>query len=343
VTPGGGTRLATVVISADRARRGLTVVVPLTGKPADVTLGTPSLDTTGRCTSTAREIRCTGVSIAATDDASLTVPVTVATGATGGVWTVRGVTVTDGAHTRVVGAGRLVTVGPKTYRLSATVTGSAADAVPPGGTAAITSTITNSGPVDAVNAPITVHAPTGATFGTPLPAGCTASTARLLTCTATVAAGDTHPRWSIPITAAAGADPSQALTGGCLDLIGDGTCDGASDIALPDIPPRSTLAAVVSDIAVAHRIAPSGTTTTTPETATATIGITASAGASTELEPDDLYMYPYVPNDNSDILPRTGANVLGLVALGVLLVVAGMTVRVAARKTRPLRGCPTTR
>ncbi|MFG1604714.1 hypothetical protein [Actinoplanes sp. NPDC049265] len=233
---------AGVVITTDPAQTGLTVRIPLSGKPPAMTVTTPA-----GCTADTTAITCTGVSIAPGQSHTVTLPVAVAASAPPNlVWTATGITVTDadGVPARI--NGRLVTTGPATYHLTATVAGPPDRTVLPGGTATMTATVGNTGPADATNAPVSVRAPVGTTFGTPVPAGCTAGPANVLTCAVTLPANGTRLTWALPVVVPDSADPAVALTGGCLDLDGDNACGGPADVALPDILLRSPLGDVVT-------------------------------------------------------------------------------------------------
>ncbi|AGZ42174.1 hypothetical protein AFR_19510 [Actinoplanes friuliensis DSM 7358] len=284
----GENDIGRVVVTTDRAQTGLTVVVPLAGKPADVFLGSPSISPAGTCTADATEIRCTGVDIAAGNAATITVPLSVTPSAPANLtWNATSITVTNAGGDTASGNGLLLQTGAAAYRLTATSTGPAAGTVLPGGTADLTLTLDNSGPSDALNAPVTVRAPVGTTFGPldgPAAQACTpnpASTA--LTCTVTLAVTDRSLVWTLPVILPGNADPQVALTGGCADLDGDNACGGTDDAVLPDITARAPLGTVLTLSADDPPVTPgsTGTATLTIAASQARTGLTISIDTGT--------------------------------------------------------------
>ena len=258
VAPGtSGT--AGVVVTTDPAQTGLTVTIPTGDKPAAMTVTTPA-----GCTADATAIRCAGVDLGAGQSTTISLPVSVAASAPPNlVWTANGISVTKPGERPAAVNGRLVTTGPATYHLTATVTGPPARTVLPGGTATMTATIGNTGPADATGVPVSVRAPVGATFGAPVPAGCTAGPANVLTCSVTLPANGSPLVWDLPVVAPDSADPAVGITGGCLDLDGDNACGGPDDVVLPDLLLRFPLGDVVTVTATDPAVTPGRTAVAT--------------------------------------------------------------------------------
>ncbi|AGL17970.1 Putative membrane protein [Actinoplanes sp. N902-109] len=272
ITPGRFGR-ARVVVASDRDQAGLTIVVPVGDKPADVFIGTPTVAPSGTCTGDDAAIRCTGVDIAAGAAATVTIPLAVTAAAPAGqTWTATGITVSNPGGDSATGSGVLLRTGTPSFRLTGTSTGPDAGTVLPGGTAELAVTLDNTGPSDAVNAPVRVTAPAGTTFGEltgSAAQNCTAGSATTLSCRVTLAATDQPLTWTLPVLIPVTADPAVAITGGCADLDGDGACGGTDDLVLPDISLRAPLGSVVTVSAGNPAVTP-GTT------GTATVSVAAS-------------------------------------------------------------------
>jgi hypothetical protein len=258
------------------------------------------------------------------------------------------------------------------YLLSGVIIGPADHTVLPGGTATMAVALRNDGPAAATDAPVTLEAPYGTVFGAlsgDIGQACVTSSRTRLSCRVSLNP-DATTVWNLPVTVAGDADPATALTGGCLDLDGDGACDPArgTDVALPDVRLRvprvpaptpsadhpaikpATRAATTVAPTVARRATTARIFTADPPTVVAASGSPAcpavsdcdsvSVAAATTAPPTPS---PSPPNDNSnfggyggDNLPRTGQNVLALLALSAVLIVGGLVMRFAAR-SRPRR------
>ncbi|MFI5930795.1 beta strand repeat-containing protein [Actinoplanes sp. NPDC051494] len=267
VTP-GRTGVARVVVATDPAQTGLTIVVPLTDKPGYAFVGTPSVAPNGTCVSDATQVRCTGVSIAAGNAATVRIPLSVTAAApASATWTAAGITVTDQDNATATSTGVLLNTGTASYRLTGTTTGPEAGTVLPGETAEVTLTLDNTGPSDAADAPVTVNAPPGTTFGPlsgPAADSCTASPAgTALACRVSLAATDDPLTWTLPIRIPADRSTATAVTGGCADLDGDNACGGTYDVVLPDITLRATLDSLLTVSADNPAITPGDTGTAT--------------------------------------------------------------------------------
>lgn len=252
----------------------LTVTVPVGNLPGGWSITGPALDAghSGSCTGpTGGVVTCT-VPFAAAGTATVSLPVTLTAGAAASeVWTVTGIQVKNSANEVVSGGGVGGVAGTLPYVLGATVAPPNADTVLPGGTATVTATVTNTGGGAATAIPVTVIAPTGTTFaGTGLPAGCTPQSATTLSCLITLAGG-AHTDLALPVVVP-NPPPATTVTGGCVDLDGNGRCDpadpsltGAAGLVL-----RTPLTGVLT--------ATSTPTTVTPgRTGTATVTLSATA------------------------------------------------------------------
>ena len=226
-------------------------------------------------------------------------------------------------------AGPLSSADAPGQRLAATVTGPADDAVRPGETATMDVTITGRGRSAVVHEPVTLHAPFGAVFGDLAGAidnACQNPSPTRLSCLVTMGRAGSLS-WQLPVEMPPGADPADALTGGCVDLDGDGGCGGATgvDVALPDIRPRAPaperrpLAA--RDLVAAMPTPAQGA---------------AAPDDSSDIGGDDADNLPQtarndLPATALDLLPQTGRSAVGLVLLSTMLVAGGIAARVGAR------------
>jgi hypothetical protein len=249
----GATGNATVTVSADRLPlAGLTVTIPTAGRPAGLTIGTP----TGATCTGASPIVCTGVAMAAGASSTITLPLTVAANATPGLTWEPTLSVGDGTDT-ITGARRLATIGAADVRLAPSV--SVPPPIEPGKTGSIGVTFLNSGVSDATSATYQVLAPAGTSFDTP-PAGCSVvlGTNRL-SCTVTVSAGGTTGPVMLPLIMDPGAVPGQSVTGGCVDVDNDGVCSGsAPDVAIGAITVATPFDRQVSIRTVPITVTPPG-------------------------------------------------------------------------------------
>ncbi|WP_306207140.1 hypothetical protein [Actinoplanes sp. RD1] len=230
VTPGtSGT--ATVVVTATRDDlTDLTVVVPLAALPPGLTVTGVTANAT--CAITASDVRCTGLDVTAGESEPVTLRVLAAAAAAPGlVWRAAGITV-QGALGQVTTAGELARTTAAVADLDTVAT--MPDPVEPGATGTLSLAVTNRGPSDATGAELSVVAPAGTTFGTPLPDGCIPFSTTWVTCRADLAAGGSL-RLGLPLRVDAAAAPGTTLTGGCLDLDGDGRCTTPPDEALPGL------------------------------------------------------------------------------------------------------------
>ncbi len=143
-----------------------------------------------------------------------------------------------------------------------------------------------------------------------------------------------EPALGAPVT---GAAPAVAVTRGCPDLGGAGVCaDGtASDGPGPDRPLPDVLlrapATSVEGAAEAGRVTAARTGPAPPPTTTPPPNDNSDIGGSAA---DNL---PQGGRDAPGDLPRTGGNVLAMIAVAVLLAVSGATLRVLAGDRRPGR------
>ncbi|WP_305790136.1 hypothetical protein [Symbioplanes lichenis] len=238
VTP-GSSGPAAVTLTADRPLTALTARIPLTDLPAGFTV-----EPGAGCARTGDEIVCAGLAAVAGDQRLLGLTVGVPAGAAEGTTWAPAITLTDlGGSTSQVTAVLAVAAAPRTG-ITYTITPPPDPAVP-GTTATMTVTVANAGPSDATGVTTGLIAPTGTTFGSPLPAACAPAAADRLTCRFDLAAGAPPLVWALPVVIPLGADPDTDLGGGCVDRDGDGVC-GPGDVTLPGIPLTPALALSVA-------------------------------------------------------------------------------------------------
>nr|GID82286.1 hypothetical protein Ade03nite_12100 [Actinoplanes derwentensis] len=234
VVQSGGSGTAAVRLTATGDFTGLTLTVPLAGRPDGVTVDSATLDG-ATCEVGADAITCTGIDLTAGQERVLELGLTASTAA---VWQATGITLaapesTDDVLT-VTGQLLSGTAG------SPNVTVSAGDWTPAtparGQTTTLPITLTNEGTAAADPYRMTAVLPSGLTHGT-LPSGCTAGgTARIVTCETRIGAGEAVTV-SLPAVVGAGVTEGGVLTGGCLDQVldPDQSCGGGNDLVLPDL------------------------------------------------------------------------------------------------------------
>ncbi|MET0423991.1 MAG: hypothetical protein ABW046_08960, partial [Actinoplanes sp.] len=239
----GTSGTATVTMSATASHSGLTLTVPLAGLPTAFTVTAATLDGAS-CTVGASVITCTGVGLTAGSTKKLNLAVTVADGARSGTsWRATGVTLADpsDAADKLVSAGLLVNTTAAAYTVSVTVGAPSVTNPNQGGTTTLPLTVRNAGPDAANPYPMTVLLPAGTTHGV-LPQGCAqGSSARIVVCQVTLAAGQSVGI-ALPVVVDGDATPDSTLSGGCVDQAlsagkptFDYACDSDADVALPDL------------------------------------------------------------------------------------------------------------
>ncbi|MFG1606233.1 hypothetical protein [Actinoplanes sp. NPDC049265] len=235
----GTTGNATVRLQAGHTISGLSVTIPLLGKPAQMaTVAMPQVSTGASCQyNVGVAFVCTGVTVPA-GGAAITLPVTVSAGApTNLTWYSRALTAVNQDGDVAVGAGLLVRTGAPQYTLTATATGPADYTVAPGDTGNYQIQITNQGPSNATNGLVTIQAPYntrwGDLTGLPIDSACDKNSDVLLVCNVTLAVGASFS-WQLPVYVYPGASGQARISGGCVDLDGDSQCGGAADYVLPD-------------------------------------------------------------------------------------------------------------
>ncbi|MCY1139574.1 hypothetical protein OWR29_16365 [Actinoplanes sp. Pm04-4] len=270
VTP-GTTGNASVRVTAENGDlTGFSIEVPLT-LGAGLTIGsvTPAGPT---CTVTGSTVNCSLGNLAKGASRDITIPVVAAANLAAGVTaTAANIKIQDSTGPVTLTGTRPVAV-TGAPQVTLTPTFGTVSAVEPGATGTIPVTLKNEGTSDATNARFSVVAPAGVTFGTPLPAGCTAdATSTRLSCTATIAAGATAPAFSVPVTVDPTADPSGTITGGCFDRNDNGVCTSPPDVTLPAIPLTTRFDQEVTVRVNRAQLAPG-----TADTATAQVVITST-------------------------------------------------------------------
>ncbi|WP_306212160.1 beta strand repeat-containing protein [Actinoplanes sp. RD1] len=271
VTP-GSSGTATLTYTSTASYDDLTLTIPLSGKPAGMTV-----TGAGTCVVGATAITCTGLALAAGTPLTVSLDVTLAGSATGR-WDQTGITLAgDATAGTLVSSGTLITAGAPVAPIEYDTTVAAAG-VTPGGEATLTVTADNTGPSDAVDATTSIIAPAGTTFGTltgQAAADCTPAGDRRLDCTFDLTAAATPLVWEIPLLVSRDADPTTTLGGGCVDTNRDGTC-GTGEEDLPGIPLTRTLDQAITVTADNPAIIPgrTGTATVTVRAADARSGLT---------------------------------------------------------------------
>ncbi|GAA1619690.1 hypothetical protein GCM10009828_054890 [Actinoplanes couchii] len=238
--PGGSAGTATVKVTNAGSLAASPTTITIPAAPAGITVSAPVTTTGGgTCATGLTGVTCTGVTVPAGQSVNVAVPVTLAPAVTT-PWvatSVAPITATAGGSTGTT-TGSIVTPAPK-FNLGVTATGPLAGTVSPGQTTTITTKIENSGPSDATPATFTVVAPTGTTLGTATGATCTSSLTRTeLACSANLPAAAPALTVAVPVTVNPLADPTRALTGGCVSLDGDAVCQTGEPV-LPPITLRT--------------------------------------------------------------------------------------------------------
>ncbi|WP_045745776.1 beta strand repeat-containing protein [Actinoplanes rectilineatus] len=272
----GDTGTAGLLIDALQGQsQPLSITVPVGNLPPTMQIGTPTVDQGGTCVTGTGTITCSGIDLSAPGVATVSIPVTVdAAAPTDQVWGVTGSQVLNALSEAVGGSGVLVNTGVVPYLLGALVDVPADDTVLPGTTALVKAVVDNTGTGLADAVPVTALAPAGTTFDpNALPAGCTSLTSTALSCGITLNTGDSATL-NLPI-AVPNPAPASTITGGCLDLGGDGKCDPA-DVKIGDFDLREPLTDVLSLVSAAPATITPGKT-----------GI-ASVQLGTTLDRDDL-------------------------------------------------------
>ncbi|MET0425267.1 MAG: hypothetical protein ABW046_15395, partial [Actinoplanes sp.] len=258
----GSTGTATVHVKATHNDlTGLAVAIPLSALPTGVTVtGVTGPNGNGACVQSTGQVDCTGLAI--TDGATADIKLTVSalSNVTAGTsWTATGVTAGAGGQSITASPqdlGRVIAAKPT---LDATVALAGLQSMPGGG-GTLNVNVTNSGPSDAQNAPLTVIAPIGTTFGTLSGATATACTlsadAGRANCRINLAAGDPALALSLPVQISTNVLPGKAITGGCVDLDNSGTCTVAPDKAIPSITIGTPLQQRVAVTTTPARIVP---------------------------------------------------------------------------------------
>ncbi|WP_436530038.1 hypothetical protein [Actinoplanes sp. HUAS TT8] len=276
-TPSGtGTAQIQVALSpAPAAPLTVTVTVPVGNLPGGWTLGAATADHGGgSCTGpTAGVLTCSNITFSAAGTAIVSLPLTLgANTPSGEVWTITGIQVKNSANETVSGGGVAGVAGALPYTLTASVALPPTDSVLPGTTATTTVTVTNTGGGTATAIPVSVIAPTGTTFAdTGLPGACTkqsVTSITVLSCVVTLGpAGRVDLVLPVVVPSPAPASP---LTGGFVDLNGNGTRDG-SEPSLGGLALRTPLAGVLNATSSPVTVAPGRS-----GTATVTLGATAT-------------------------------------------------------------------
>jgi uncharacterized repeat protein (TIGR01451 family) len=242
VTPGQGGNGA-VRITSVSAIASATVTIPLSTLPTGFKATGATGPTGSTCTPSATQIQCASVALAAGATTTIAVVTTVAANvAPGTIWRATGITVAAGTGT-VTGNADLILAGPRSAKVTFTVTGPQGT-VAPGETTSLTVSGTNSGPSYAVNSTATINAPTNATFGTLT--GVTATACRVVTttqvsCTYSLEAGNTLT-WTLPLKVSATAKTGDKVANGCVSADGDTRCGGSQDVSTGVTPVSDPLA-----------------------------------------------------------------------------------------------------
>ncbi|MFF5083812.1 hypothetical protein ACFY36_42750 [Actinoplanes sp. NPDC000266] len=234
VTP-GGTATGTVRVTATRSTlTGVTVNIPLTGLPGGLQAPAVTVGNGTPCPVTNGVATCTVGTVDPLAPKDIEVTVSAPAGAaTGTAWTAAGITTEIAAGTVPAPDQVLARVGAARYTLAAT-----ADAgntpILPGGAGTLTVQVDNTGPSDARAATVTVLPPSGATF-----TGAGDPACRLLlggaqaTCTFDLTVAAAPLSWAFPLAVNANVRAGVPLSGGCVDLDGNGVCTGSDGAITP--------------------------------------------------------------------------------------------------------------
>jgi large repetitive protein len=163
----GDTGISLVRLQAGRDLTGLTVSVPLTGKPAEMSFsGTPATSHGGSCAiNPGVALVCTGVDVPASGGWIRMVLQVDPAAAADLVWLSRALTVVNPGGDVAVGSGVIARSGPADHTLTATATAPADYTVAPGEGGAYQVTVTNQGPSNATDALVTLQAPYNTRWG----------------------------------------------------------------------------------------------------------------------------------------------------------------------------------
>ncbi|HWS39338.1 MAG TPA: hypothetical protein VN408_42170 [Actinoplanes sp.] len=229
----GGSGTAGITLSTTGDFTGLTLTVPLTGRPDGVTVDSATLDG-ATCAIAADAITCTGIDLAAGVDRVLELGVTVTGDAD---WQATGITLADPqtADDVLTVDGRLVSTSTAGGPDVTVAAGSWSPATPARGqTTTMPITLRNAGTEPADPYRMSVVLPSGLTHGT-LPSGCVqGASTRIVTCAVTLPAGGTATV-NLPAVVGAAVTEGGVLTGGCLGQDAGQECSGATGLALPDL------------------------------------------------------------------------------------------------------------
>ncbi|GAA1029662.1 Ig-like domain-containing protein [Virgisporangium ochraceum] len=336
----GDSGSTTVVVNASREVDDIVVTIPLSSLPAGFTVTgvTPvgaGDDADCEIDVPNNVIRCTGITVGGTGQASISISVAVdvaADVAPTTQWTSTSITVAEsplpGADTLQAG-GSLVQAGARDFDLDVSVDAPAADTVLPGGSTSLTVTIDNEGPSNALNAPVNVFAPVGTTFGDiagidPTGDVCTRVSSTQLACLITLAAADPPLELPIPLGVSASANAAAPLTGGCVDVDANLVCGAAPDVAVPAIDLDTPIGQVISITTLPTTVAPGA------PAGTATVRLTSTqvrSGLTVEIPLDGL-------PSGFTVVPGSATGPSG--ACPITTVITCSNVSVAANQTVPV-------
>jgi uncharacterized repeat protein (TIGR01451 family) len=225
----------------------VSVEIPLDDKPVRMSfIATPTVTGGGTCTPPSGNVVCSNIAVPAGGTATVTLPMQVDPGFDG-VWATNAIKVT-GTGGSITGGGVIAQTKAPEYKLTATTTAQAGNAVLPGGTATIKAKITNSGTGKATAIPFTVYAPAGTTFGAlaePARSLCPTVTPTTLTCTVTLDPGASTGTLALPVVVPE--TSGGTIADGCFDFSGNGACGDQADADLPSFELRTPLPQVISE------------------------------------------------------------------------------------------------
>lgn len=235
VVPGASPATSTVSLVSTRAESGLKVTIPLTAKPAALTLGTVTPPAGATCNTVGALLVCDNVDLPSPNQpVTITIAAAAPSSAQPAIWAATGIKVEAGSDAAYELA-ELAVIGPAQTAVSATVTMPGAGTVRAGDTPTVSVNVGNTGPSDAAAVLFTVSAPAGTTFGTlPSPGPCISLSVTLAGCTVSLVAQAPATVLPFVVQVPAGADPFTPLSGGCVEFDIVPGC-GSHDRAIPQI------------------------------------------------------------------------------------------------------------
>jgi hypothetical protein len=242
--PAGNTGTATIVVATTVDRTGLSLTVPFDALPSGFTVTGARYGSTG-CALQSTQISCTGLSISAGAQATVTITIVVgANTAATARWSPSSITLTEDGYPddQLVTTGLLASTSAAASAVTVTISGPTTNPAAPGQTTRLVINLHNAGPADANPYVMVLVLPDGLTPGTPLPSNCLwDQSANTMRCEIRVTVG-TDVTLRLPLVVGTDVPIGTLVSGGCLDApisispyVFNYTCDDAGDQALPAV------------------------------------------------------------------------------------------------------------